>query len=192
MVIQVIMVDSINPRPPQFSQPDIGQLNRFVSLIQLEDCSAVGGPGLGLGLDLDFGWASSLGVRIGGAQARVSVGSVGWVDSGGRSILLVVRGRVFVLVYRCGCGPGVLPKLEIQDLAACWLFLGLRRSTWFWLGAMSRDPVFCPLGRGSGPGRGVCPEKGGAVPCRSNVVEGEHWCPGYVANPGCREEVCLW
>ena len=47
----LIMEDSINPRPPQFSQPDIGQLNRFVSLIQLEACSALGGPGLGLALD---------------------------------------------------------------------------------------------------------------------------------------------
>ena len=142
MVIQVIMVDSINPRPPQFSQPDIGQLNRFVSLIQMEDCSALGGPGLGLALD--FGLACSLGVRIGRARARVSVGSVGSADSGGRSFLLVVRGRVLILVYGCGCGPGVLPKLEIQDLRACRLFLGLRRSTRFWLEAVSRDPRFLP------------------------------------------------
>ena len=58
-----------------------------------------------------------------------------------------------MLVYGCGCIPGVLPEMELRDLGACPLYLGLQRGTGFWLGAMSSDPRFL-LPRARDPGLG--------------------------------------
>ena len=91
---------------------------------------------MGKGLGLGFGLACSLSDRLRAARGCVLTRFFGWTGYGGRSIFLVGRARVLVLVCGCRRGSGGQPKMEILDFGTCRLVLGLWRGTGFWLGAM--------------------------------------------------------